>query len=231
MLKKLSLLAVAVILTLGPGLPLPTEASGKEPVEPMVPRAGFAPAALKENGSLQLIANEFVSFEPSGLALIPADPLVAQTLETSVLLSLTIPEDKKRTYFFITTGALHSWDQITSTARYRLISALRYRLTSSALPPPGEMGFGVGIEGQIDGQPSATNTSRIRDHISSFGLDDKIMAFLVKGNFPSLTDEQSLQTARSLIASEISMSMRIRVGMRSVSEFGITNAFLQVLGD
>jgi hypothetical protein len=231
MLKKLSLLAIAVFFTLGACLPLPSEAWGKEPVEPMVPRRAFAPAASFKSGPIELIAKKFVSFDPAGLVLTPTNPLVSEALETSDLISLTIPEDKKRTHFFISTGVLHSWEQIASTANYRLTSTIRIRLTSSALPAPGEIDFGLGMEGQLDGQPSTANTARIRDHISSFGLDDEILVFLLKNDFPSLTDEQALQTARSLIASGLSITMKVRVGVRSVSEFVVTNAFLQVWGD
>jgi hypothetical protein len=53
----------------------------------------------------------------------------------------------------------------------------------------------------------------------------------VKNQFPSLTDEQALQTARAVIRSEIVWTMTVRVNIRSVSEFGIENAYLQVWGD
>jgi hypothetical protein len=206
-------------------------AGDKEPVEPLVPRAAFAPAASDGGGSLRLITKKFVSFLPDGIALVPTNPLVAQGLDTPVLLSLTIPEDKKRTHFFISTGALHSWQQITSTAPYRFAGALRYHLASSALPAPGEMGFGIGLEGQFDGQPSAMDTARSRDQTSSFALDDEILAWLVKNQFPTLTDEQALETARAVIKSEIVWTMRVHINVRSVSEFFIENAYLQVWGD
>jgi hypothetical protein len=231
MLKTLSLVVLAVFLTLAPCVPLLANAEGKEPVEPLVPRAAFAPAAASKGGPLGLIAKKFVSFDPI-LSLVPTNPLVAETLETAVMLSLSIPAAEKRTHFLLATGALTSWEQISSTAPYRLTGALRYRLTSSALPAPGEMGFGgVVFEGQIDAQPSAADISRIRDQTSSFGLDDEVLAFLVKGNFPTLTDEQALQTARALIKSEIGMTMTVRVRAHSVSEFTIGNAYLQVWGD
>ncbi|MCA1613726.1 MAG: hypothetical protein LC800_06165 [Acidobacteria bacterium] len=231
MLKKLSILTLIVSLTLVPCMPLPAKAGDKEPVELLVPRAAFAPAAADKGGSLSLIAKKFVSFNPDGLSLVPTNPLVVETLETPVMLSLTIPEDKKRTLFFIATGALHSWQQVSSTAPYRMTGAMRYRLTSSALPAPGEIGFGVGLDGQIDAQPSAVNIFRQRDPTSSFGLDDEVLAWLVKGNFPALTEEQALQTARALIKSEIVMRMTVRVRVRSVSSFDISNAYLQVYGD
>lgn len=231
MLKKLSLLSFAVYMTFVPCLPLSAKARDKEPIEPLVPHAAFAAAASDTGGAIGLIAKRFVSFEPEGLSLVPSNTLVAETLETPVMLSLTIPADHKRTHFIIATGVLHSWDQISSTAAYQLTGAMRYRLTSSALPAPGEMGFGIGLDGQIDGQPSAANISRIRDQTSSVGLDEEVLAFLVKGNFPTLTEEQALQTARALIKSEIGATMTVRVRVRSVSEFGIANAFLQVWGD
>jgi hypothetical protein len=231
MLKKLSLLTLAVFLALVPCVPLPAKAEDKEPVELLVPRAAFVPAVPNKGGALSLIAKKFVSFEPDGLALVPTDPLVAETLETPVLISLTLPEDQKRTHFLISTGVLHSWDQISSTSPYRFTGTMRYRLTSAALPAPGEIDFGIGLEGQIDAQPSAVDTSRIRDHGFTFGLDDEVLAFLVKGHFPTMTDEQALQTARALITSEIGVTMRVRVRVRSVSGFGITNGFLQVWGD
>jgi hypothetical protein len=93
------------------------------------------------------------------------------------------------------------------------------------------MSFSIGLEGQFDTQPSAMDTSRVRDQTSCVGLDDEIIAFLVKGQFPALTDEQALQTARALIKSEIAWTMTVRVSVRSVSEFGIENAYLQVWGD
>jgi hypothetical protein len=230
MLKNLSLFALAVFLILAPCEPL-VAAEDKGPGELLVPRASFASAAANKGGPLGIIAKKFVPFDPD-LSLIPTNPLVAETLETPVMLSLTIPDDKKRTHFLLATGALHSWEQISSTAPYRLTGTLRYRLTSSALPTPGEMGFGIGLlEGQIDTQPSAVDTSRIRDQTASFGLDDEVLAFLVKGNFPTLTDEQALQTARALIKSEIGVTITVRVRVRSVSGFFITNAFLQVWGD
>jgi hypothetical protein len=194
-----------------------------------MPRAAFAPAA-SDGGSIGLIAKKFVSFEPE-LSLVPTNALVVETLETPVLISLTIPENKKRSHFLIATGALHSWGQISSTAPYRMGGSLRYRLTSSALPAPGEMTFGIGLETQIDAQPSAADTIRQRDQTSSTGLDDEVLAFVVKGNFPALTDEQALQTARALIKSEIGLTMAVRVRVRSVSEFTIANAYLQVWGD
>lgn len=233
MLKNLSLLvfALAVFLTLAPSVPLLANVEDKEPVEALVPRAAFGPAASKKGGSLGLVAKGFVPFDPV-LSLVPTDPVVAETLETAVLLSLSIPADHKRTHFLVGTGVLHSWEQISSSAPYRLTGTLRYRLTSAALPAPGEMGFGVGLlEGQIDTQPSAADIFRTRDQTSSFGLDDEVLAFLVKGSFPTLTAEQALQTARDLIKSEIGLTMTVRVRLRSVSEFAITNAFLQVWGD
>lgn len=137
MLKRSLLLTLAVTLTLVPFMPIPAVAGDREPVEPLVPRAAFAAATSNGDGSLRLLAKKFVSFLPDGLALLPTNPLVPQGLDTPVLMSLTIPEDKKRTHFFISTGALHSWQQISSTAPYRFAGALRYRLTSSALPAPG----------------------------------------------------------------------------------------------
>jgi hypothetical protein len=203
----------------------------KEPAELLLPRAAFAPAAANEGGKLRLVAKKFVSFDPTGLSLVPADPLVAETLETPDMISLTIPEDKHRAHFLIFTGAAHSWEQILSTAPYRMTGTMRYRLTSSALPAPGVIGFGIGLDNQIDGQPSALNTFRQRDPTASFGLDDEALVWLLKGNFPSLTDEQALQTARALIKSEIVMTMTVRVRLRSVSSFDISNAYLQVWGD
>ena len=231
MSRKLSLFALLASLTIALCAPGPAEAGGGEPAEPLVPRAAFASAAAGEGGKLRLVAKKFVTFEPDGLSLEPADPLVAETLETPVMLSLTIPGDNSRTHFLLSSGALHTWEQIPSTAPYRMTGALRYLLTSSALPAPGQMGFGVGLDSQSDGQPSAANTFRQRDQTSSFGLDDEVLTFLVKGNFPALTDEQALQTARALIKSEIAMTMTVRVRVRSVSSFNITNAYLQVWGD
>ena len=230
MLKKLSLLTLAVSLTLAPCMPLQAWAGDKGPADLLVPRAAFAPAVAEKGGSLRLIAKKFVPFAPD-LLLVPTNPLVAQGLETPVLITLTTPEDNKRTHFFISTGALHFWDQISSTSSYRFIGTLRYRLTSSVLPAPGEMGFGIGLEAQNDFQPSALNTARQRDQGSSFGLDDEILAWLVKNQFPTLTDEQALDTARALIKSEIVWTMTVRVNVRSVSQFGIANASLQVWGD
>lgn len=111
MLKQLSFLTLAVLLTLAPGGLAPAKAGDKEPVELLVPRAASASVAADKAGALGLIAKRFVSFEPEGLALVPTDPLVLETLETPVMISLTIPEDKKRTHFLIATGALHSWSQ------------------------------------------------------------------------------------------------------------------------
>ena len=230
MLKKTSPLILVVLLTLAPCAPSPAKAN-REPVELLVPRGASAAAADHKGGPLGLAAQRFVSFDPDGLSLVPTNPLIAETLETPVMISLTIPEDKKRTYFLIATGALHGWEQISSTAPYRMTGSLRYRLVSSALPAPGEMGFGVGLDGQIDAQPSAADTARLRDLTSSFALDDEVLGFLVKGNFPALTDEQALQTARALIKSEIDVAMTVRVRVRSVSGFDITNAFLQVWSD
>ncbi|MFN2515106.1 MAG: hypothetical protein ABR556_02730 [Pyrinomonadaceae bacterium] len=231
MLKKLSLFIFVVFLTIVPCMPL-ANAGGKEPVEPLLPRAAFAPAAADQGSKFGIIAKKFVSLEPEGISLVPANPLVAETLETPVLLSLTIPEDNKRTHFLIATSSLYSWDQISSTAPYRLNGSLRYRLTSSALPAPGEMRFGIGLlEGQFDSQPSTIDTSRTRDQTSSFGLDHEVMVFLLKFQFPTLTDEQALQTARAVIKSEIGVEMRVRVRVRSVLEFNVAQASLFVWGD
>ena len=231
MLNKLFLLTLAVSLPLVSYMPMPAKADGKKTVELLVPRAAFAPAATDKGGSLRLIAKKYVSFAPDGVLLVPTNPLVSQQLETPALVSLTIPEDQKRTHFFISTGAYHIWDQFPSTAPYRFTGSLRYRLTSSALPAPGEMSFGIGLDGQFDLQPSALATGRFRDQSSSVGLDDELIAFLVKGNFPTLTDEQAVQTARAVIKSEIGWTMTVRVTVRSVTEFGILNAYLQVWGD
>ena len=232
MLKKLSLLTLAVSLTLVPWMPLPAKAGDKEPVELLLPHAAFTSPAADKGGKFGLIAKKFADYSTAGISLVPTNPLVAETLETPVLLSLTIPGDHKRTHFLIGTSSAYSWEQISSTAPYRLTGTLRYRLTSSALPTPGEMSFGVALlEGQIDAQPSTTDTARLRDQTSSFGLDDEAMAFLVKGHFPTLTDEEALQMARALIKSEIGVEMRVRVRVRSVSGFDVTQASLYVWGD
>ena len=231
MLKKLSLFTFVVFLALVPCTSL-ASAGGEETGEPLVPRAALAPPSEDKGGKFGLIAKKFVDYTPAGISLVPANPLVAETLETPVLLSLTIPEDNKRTHFLIATGSTYSWEQISSTAPYRVGGSLRYRLISSALPTPGEMHFRIGLlEGQADTQPSAMGTSRFRDQTSSFGLDEEVLTFLVKGNFPSLTDEQALQTALALIKSEIGVSMTVQVRIRSVSEFDVAQSFLQVWGD
>ena len=72
-MRILTLLAPAV-LTLGPWLPASTNAGGKAPVEPLVPRAAFAAAAANKGGSLELIAKRFVDFSPTGLVLMPTNP-------------------------------------------------------------------------------------------------------------------------------------------------------------
>jgi hypothetical protein len=231
MAKKLSLLALTIILALGPLLPPAAQAGGKEPTEPMLPRAAFAPAASNNSGHFGLIAKKFVFFAPGEIVLTPASPTVAQTLETPALLSLTLPEDKKRTYLFIATGVLHSWDQIASTAPYRLLGSVRFSLVSSVLPAPGEIDFGTGLDQQVDAQPSASDIGRSRDQTWSFALDDEILAFLISNDFPSLTAEERLQLARALIASEVSISMKVRINVRSVSGFEVSNAFLNVWGD
>jgi hypothetical protein len=231
MTKKLSLLALTLILAIGPLLPPAAQAGGKEPAEPMLPRAAFAPASTDGNGYFRLIARKFVPFDGNGIVLTPTDPQVPQGLETPVLLSLTTPEDKKRTYFFISTGALHAWEQISSASPYRFLGRLRYRLTSSALPAPGQMGFSIGLEMQLDTQASTTNIFRQRDFVGSFGLDEEMVTWLLKTQFPSLTDEQALETARALIKSEIAWTMTAFANVRSVAEFDVGNAFLQVWSD
>ncbi len=231
MLKNLFLFTFTVFLALVPCIPL-ANAGDKERVEPFLPRVAFAPPAADKGGKFGLIAKKFADYGSAPISLVPTNPLVAETLETPVLLSLTIPEDNTRTHFLIATSALHSWQQISSTAPYALTGSLRYRLTSSALPAPGEMSFGVGLdEVQVDTQPSAMDTFRSRDQTSSFGLDDEAMVLLLKFNFPTLTDEQALQTARAVIKSEISVQMRARARVRSVSEFDVTQASLFVWGD
>jgi hypothetical protein len=90
---------------------------------------------------------------------------------------------------------------------------------------------GILPDSQVESQPSSVEIFRIRDPSNSFGLDEKIMAYLVKGNFPALTDEEALQTARSLLRSNIKIEMKMEVRLKSVSEFDVGNATLQVWGD
>ena len=73
--------------------------------------------------------------------------------------------------------------------------------------------------------------SRQRDPFLNFVLDDKVTAFLVKGNFPTLTDEQALEIAHSLLQSEITIEMKLQVRVRSVQEFSVGAPSLHVWGD
>ncbi|HKQ52611.1 MAG TPA: hypothetical protein VJT74_09600 [Pyrinomonadaceae bacterium] len=232
MSKRITLFVFAGFLLAAACAFRPTMAGGEESAEVLLPRAAFAPALASNSGALRLIAKKFTLFEGDGLILTPASVTVAETLETPVLASVSIPRDNNRTHFLLGVGVLQSWQQVASTAPYRMTGSLRLRLTSSSLPPPGEMSFGIGLHNQqVDSQASAVDIARISDQTSSFGLDDESLPWLVKANFPALTDEQALEMTRALIESEVGMELRLRTRVRSVQEFDITNAYLQVWGD
>jgi hypothetical protein len=208
----------------------PAKTINKEQIELTVPRISFASMAGEKGGSLKLIASDFKSPE-SDILLVPTDVTAVSLLETPVLVSVLIPSDKQRTHLLMAAGATHAWTQIPSTSPYRMGGSFSFFLTSSALPPPGQMRFRVSLDSQSETQPSAVEISRLRDPTETFGLDEKLMTFLVKGNFPALTEEQALQHARSLLQSDIQIEMKMQVRIRSVEEFDVGNAFLQVWGD
>jgi hypothetical protein len=204
-----------------------SQAADQESQEPTLQSGASSP---QKSGPLKLIATDVV-FPDEGFTLVPANPTVAETLETGNVVSVVIPEDKKRTHLFVAVSGAHSWHQIPSTAPYRLTGSYRISLTSSALPSPGQFSFGVGLAGQVESQPSAADITRFFDPASSFGLDEKALVPLLRFNFPTLTDGQLLDLARDLLRSEIKMEMKVRVRMRSVDDFTLSNAVLQVWGD
>lgn len=207
----------------------PSKAGDRESTELTVPRMAFALLSDEKSGSIRLITSDFQQHE---IAIEPTDVTVVSLHTTPVLASVSIPQDKHRTHLLISGGAGHEWAQIPSSAPYRMTGALQFFLTSPALPSPGQMRIGLLLaDNQIDGQPSTVDISRPRDPVQTFGLEEKVMAFLVKGNFPTLTDEQALQTARALLQSDVLIEMKLSVRLRSVEAFGVGNAFIQVWGD
>lgn len=207
----------------------PSKADDKEAMGITVPRLAFASFSDEKSGSLRLLATDFKIQE---LVFTPTSVTALETINTPVLATVLIPEDKHRTHLVIAAGAAHEWVQIPSTAPYRMTGAFSFFLTSTVLPSPGEMRFRLPLsDGQTDFQPSTVQIDRFRDPSQFFGLDDKTLAFLMKGNFPSLTEEQALMLTRQLMQSEIKIEMKMQVRMRSVEEFDVGNGTLQVWGD
>jgi hypothetical protein len=184
----------------------------------------------EKSGTLKLIATDYNAGEDA-ISLVPTNVTSAEGLESPALVSLLIPRDTNRTHLFLAVGAEREWTQVPSAAPYLFGGSYRFLLTSSALPPPGRMGMRLPFDTQTEFQPSAVQINRFSDPNGSIGLDTKIMAFLVRGNFPTLTREQALSIAQSLLQSEVKIEMVMAVRMRSVESLTIGSAYLQVWGD
>lgn len=182
-----------------------------------------------KSGELRLITSEFFAPEEP-LIITPTDPTTLETLQSSTILSVSIPRDDKRTYLFLSLGGIHSWHQFPSTAPYQLTGSFNQKYTSAALPSPGFFSLDSILDGQMDDQPSTYGTTRFRDGAVSFGLENKVLDAVFKG-FPGLSEEQRAQLIEDFLKSEITIELRVRVRLRSVDEFRIVDAYLQVYGD
>jgi hypothetical protein len=61
-------------------------------------------------------------------------------------------------------------------------------------------------------------------------LEHTILDAVFRG-FPGLSQEQRVQLIEDFLKSEITVELRVRVHMRSVDEFRVMDAYLQVYGD
>jgi hypothetical protein len=194
--------------------------------EPTIALAASPPST---GGPLRLVVSEGL-FLDTPLDLVPADITVAETLETPVVVTALVPKDSNRTHLFMAVSGVHSWHQIPSSAPYRLTGTYRIYMSSSVLPPPGKFSFGLGLDGQVDEDVSTKGITYTRDPVGAFGLDPKILAPLLSFNF-SLSQQDALQMARELIRSDITITMTVRVRMRSVEVFSLENGSVNVWAD
>ena len=192
----------------------------------ITPRATKAP----KSGGLRLITSEFFAPEEP-LIITPTDPTTLETRLSPTIVSLSIPRDDKRTYLFLSLGGIHSWHQFSSNAPYQLTGSFNQKYTSAALPSPGFFSLDSILNGQMDDQPSVQGTTRFRDGAVSFGLENTILDAVFKAVFPGLSQEQRVQLIEDFLKSEITVELRVRVRLRSVDEFRIIDAYLQIYGD
>lgn len=182
-----------------------------------------------KSGELRLITSEF--FAPDEpLTITPSDPTILETRQSPTILSVSVPKDDKRTYLFFSLGGIHSWHQFPSSAPYQLTGSFNQKYTSSVLPSPGFFSLDSILDGQMDDQPSGQGITRSRDGAVSFGLENTILDAVFEG-FPGLSQEQRAQLIEDFLKSEVTVELRVRVHMRSVDQFRIIDAFLQVYGD
>jgi hypothetical protein len=193
------------------------------------PALALAASPPSSGGALSLVASEG-AFLDTPLDLVPADITVAETLETPVAVTAQVPKDSNRTHLFMAVSGAHSWHQVPSSAPYRLTGSYRVYLSSSVLPPPGKFSFGLGLDAQIDDDVSTKGVTYFRDPAGALGLDPKILAPILSFNF-GLSQQDALQMARDLIRSDITITLTVRVRMRSVEVFSLENGFVQIWGD
>lgn len=182
-----------------------------------------------KSGALRLIASEYVEFEEP-VTLTPTDPTTVENRQSPTLVSVVVPENHKRTYLFLSLGGIHSWHQIPSSAAYQMTGSFNVKCTSAALPSPGFFSFNLILNGQVDDQPSMQGTTRFGDPAASFGLENTILDAVFKGS-SGLSPEQRAQLIKDFLQSEITIELRVRVRMRSVDGFSITDSYLQMYGD
>ena len=184
----------------------------------------------QNSGELRPITSEFFAPEEP-LIITPTDPTTLETRQSPTILSVAVPKDDKRTYLFLSLGGVHSWHQFPSSAPYQLTGSFNQKYTSTALPAPGFFSLDSILDGQMDDQPSVQGTTRFRDGAVSFGLENTILDAVFKVAFPAVSQEQRAQLIEEFLRSEITVELRVRVRLRSVDEFRIADAYLQVYGD
>lgn len=193
-----------------------------------------APPALAapRGGAFHLAASAFVLPTTGPLAtLTPADPTVIQTLETPTLASVELPEDKKRTHVLLCLGGAHSWNRIASSAPYAFGGALRVYWSSPALPPPGDVRFGLGLPGNVsESMPSPQAIDYSSDPSPCVGLTPEVIAPFLEGPY-GLDPDAALTLASELIQAGGTVRTTMRPRVRSVSAFTAHNAYLQVWSD
>lgn len=185
------------------------------------------------SGPIKLIASS-VSFplpgEPPLAVLVPASVTAVETLETPVVVSVTVPQDSRRTHLLLVFNTLNTWLKVTSTAPFAFRGENRITFTSDALPDTFTI-TASDLNAQADSQPSTGATAFLQGASTSFALDEKLTARLLRARFVNLTEQQASELAKELIKCEIKMDMSVRVTLRSVNAYNLINAFLQVWGD
>lgn len=178
------------------------------------------------SGPLRLIASEFVNVPTQ---LVPADITVVETLESPVLVSLSVPADRKRNVLAFLFLGHHSWQQVVSLQRYRFDGGYRVSLASPVLP--SATSFGFPIEGQRDSAPSDEQVFRDSHREAHAILTDRQIASNLQNSFPALTPDQALDLAHNLLHSEMTLSLTLRVTVRSVSVINVGGRRFEVLSD